>query len=620
MITYNEALSVAKSGNAVFILGSGFSIGAKNIDDKQLLQGNGLAKKIAEAIPISADFSLEMIAQQYINQYGEYELLQLLKKQFLVKKFDEKYNALAQLNKIHIYSTNYDDLIERIFFSNKKSINSYELSDNCIKASKGRFILHINGKITEDVENIDGIRLSASSYDKDFSKSPWIKYLADDINSSEAVFIIGHSLFSDLDIKRLIANYRDKCFIIQHPDLDKNLQEILAGYGRVCENGVFQFLEDVSNASEKIIPKDYKNSKFKSFKKLIREQILVEPSDQEIFDFFIKGSVSRSVFYQDYNQKFFSLINRQALTKAIFCLENGKDLVVHSDLGNGKTVFLRQLVQKMSNKNFVIYECNNTADFPRELRQLSKLNENIVVVFDVYNSCYEEIECIKNYAGSELQFILMARSAMHDNYEKRIEEDLSEFDIEEINLNHLNKEECVELDAILKRHGLWGEDAALNDVKRLDILINRCKSSLQAIILYLFESSDIKRKFEDIISFEKRLKYRKLLILSFINSVLELKLSDSDLNIIYPEMNINRMYRDSLFEEFMHNDYLSWNVKSPIVAKSMLNSSAFSKKEIVVNLIDLTLKLDELNTDGYYPYNYALKNLGYKCRHIKIFS
>lgn len=610
MITYDNALSAAKSGNALFIIGAGFSLGALNMHDKRLLQGGELAKKIANVISFPDNFSLDVIVQQFIEEQGEFELLKLLKREFLVKIYDERYNSFAQLNKAHIYTTNYDNLVERIFEDNETSLKSYDIRDNCKKSSKGRFILHINGKISEDTEDIDAIRLSSSSYDKDFSKSPWIKYLVDDIGSVEAIFIIGHSLMGDLDIKRLISNYAEKCFIIQHPDIDDNSRKILSKYGSVCENGVFQFLQDLANATERTEVKEYDHLRLRAFRKIIREQVLTEPSDQTVFDFFIKGNNTKDVYYQDLNGNFVSLISRRYIKNAIAHLEAGKNLIIYSDLGNGKTIFFNQLVYKLPHKKFVMYERNMTSDYKKELRKLSTLDENIIVVFDVYNSSYEEVAYLKNYVGTKLQFILMARSAMHENYEKRIEEDLCEFDISEINLNHLNKEECKELDTILKRHGLWGKDSALSDERRMDILLTRCKASMQAIILYLFEASEIKKRFEEIIISEKSQNYKKLLILSFINSVLELKLSNDDFGILYPNLNIARIYRSELFEEFIYYDYdLGWTVKSPIIAKSMLNSNVFTKKEIVNILIELTLNLDELY-DDYNIYNYALKNLG----------
>lgn len=610
MITYDEALSAARGGNAVFILGAGFSCGAINSRGDHMLNGMGLKNKIADLVGFPQDYQLDVVSQQYINNFGSKALANILKEEYLVNSFDEKYALFAQLKKAHIYTTNYDNLVERIFAQEERNLNSYVLEDNCKKSAKGLFILHINGRISEDTEDVTTIRLSLGSYDSDFTVSPWIKYLADDLSSSDAIFVIGHSLLGDLDLRRMLVDYSQKCFIIQPPKINDNERKILADYGRVCENGVFQFLEDLAKAQTPQIVDNISQIKLKSFKRLINEQVLEEASDQEVFDFFVKGDSSRNVFFQNLDKKFVSLINRHQLSQVAELLQSGKNIVLHADLGNGKSIFLRQLIRFLPNKKFLIFEQNNTSDYQKELRTLCACEEEIVVVFDPYNACYDSIEYLKNVAGKNIQFILIARSAMHENFEKRVEEDLNSFQISYFDLNLLNNEECAELNAILKKYGLWGKDVSLSDERRMDILTKKCESYLQEIILYLFESSEMKKRFESLIGAENNANYKKLLILSFINSVLELKLKTDDFNILYRELDVYRIYRSELFKEFVYYQRGSgWLIKSPIVSKAMLNSNVFSKKEIIKDLVELTLKLDELY-EGCNTYINALKNLG----------
>ena len=206
MITYEEALSSAHAGNVVFIIGAGFSTGAKNNLGEELPTGNSLRNKLAEATGIDNSYSLEVIAQQYLDQFGESQLIQLLKDTFIVSTIPENYKLLNNLKKAHFYTTNYDNLLEEIYKSSNKEIKSFQLSTNIKKASKGLFVLHINGKIEQETENLDDLRLTLDSYDKSFFSSPWIKYFCDDLRSADAVFIVGYSILADLDLRRLIAD------------------------------------------------------------------------------------------------------------------------------------------------------------------------------------------------------------------------------------------------------------------------------------------------------------------------------------------------------------------------------------------------------------------------------
>lgn len=609
MLEYNEALSALRSGNAVIIIGAGFSCSAKNSRGNSLPNGTILKKFLADEIGFSSEYGLDVVAEQYINIFGEKKLIDQLKQFYTVSEYDADYNYLSVLSKAHIYSTNYDNLVEKIFENNSKSIKSYDLTDNCKKSNKGHFILHINGKICEDTESLDNIRLTTGSYNEQFNTTSWIKYFSDDLRSSDAIFIIGQSLLMDLDLRRLICNYKEKCYIIQHPFIKQSEKAILSSYGRVLENGVLQFLIDLKNTAMPKVSKALDSIKLKSFKRFNFVKSLEKPTDQEIFDFIIKGEESERVYYQNNNNEFLSLINRRQLSGAVRNLSEGKSLILHSNLGNGKSVFLKQLIHLIQDKEFLFYQDNFAADYNRELRMLSELTDKLIIVFDPFNAQYDAIRVLNNYAGKNIQFILMARTPLFENMEKRVEEDLYGYDICTIDLNKLNIDECEEINIILEEYGLWGKYASQSSKRHLDILARNCKSRLQEIILYLFDKCDIKSRFERIIKSNCDDRMKRFLVLSFINSVLELRFTLNDFNLLFASLNVYKIYRNDFFREFAaYNSYGDWQIKSPIIAKAMLNSDAFNKKDIVEILIDLTKRLNNLY-DGCDKYTNALKQL-----------
>ena len=61
MITYEDALKYALEGDAVFLIGSGFSTGAENAvlgEDRHLLVGSDLAKELAKLTGMDLDVQL----------------------------------------------------------------------------------------------------------------------------------------------------------------------------------------------------------------------------------------------------------------------------------------------------------------------------------------------------------------------------------------------------------------------------------------------------------------------------------------------------------------------------------------------------------------------------------
>lgn len=113
-MTYEDALKCGINGEAVFLIGSGFSTGAENAldgDDRHLLVGSELAKELAQLTEMSEDVSLDIVSQEYIDIYGEKQLIDYLKAHYTVEKYEEYYKAIAKVKNIKVYSTNYDNLV-----------------------------------------------------------------------------------------------------------------------------------------------------------------------------------------------------------------------------------------------------------------------------------------------------------------------------------------------------------------------------------------------------------------------------------------------------------------------------------------------------------------------------
>lgn len=609
MIAYETALKAAKSGDATFIIGAGFSIGAKNSQQKNLVASDGLKERLAKEIGLHNFYPLDVVSQDYLEQEGEASLLSILKDEFIVSSYCEEYNKLATLSKAHFYTTNYDNLIEKIYEANGKKIRSFDLSEKIDGKNKNLFVMHLNGKVTTDTNTLDNIRLTMGSYDSDFNSSPWIKYFADELKSADAIFIIGYSLIADSDLRRLLKEYKEKCVIIQPSEINHMDLSYLHRYGHIIEIGVHKFLDDLQKCSEPIAkPISFDN--LKCFIKLNQIQTYHTPTDQQVFDYLIKGNTVRDIFFQDINQKFMYLVNRKQLQDVATSLNDGKNVIIHSDLGNGKSIFVQQLALIVDDKVFLEFDYNFAQDFYKEIRQISKKGENVVLVFDHYNTQYDSIKTLFNLELPNIQFLLVARTAMHENIESRVEKDLKLNRKQIFDLNYLSQEECVELNNLLSKYGLWGKDASLSSQRKINILSKSCNRNFQNIILYLFDKSEVKGKLIQIIAKNKSENAKKLLVLCFINVVLELQIKNTDFEILYNNIDICSQFKSELFSEFSYyNDReKEWCIKSPIIAKAMLNSQVFTKQEIIEMLVELTQKIDRIS-EGNQLLRNALKHL-----------
>ncbi len=613
MLSYEDALSYALSGDAVFILGSGFSVGASSKVDKSLFTGRKLSQELAKELGIKEELELDIIAQEYIDEKGEFELTKYLKQHFIVDSYLEYYNAFSKIKHARIYSTNYDNLVERIFSDDRQEINSHTLLTEMRKANKNKFILHITGYIN-NLDNYfdDSFRLTYRSYDK-LLYTPWVKLLIDDIRASNAVFIIGLSFKSDLDLRRIIANddeIKGKCFIIDRPDIGDYDFKLLSSYGRVLKNGVSHFCEELSKATPIKYEQNIDRYNFKSFCKINKTKTYETPTDSQVFDLFFLGETHTHLFHKDLKDQFTTLVNRSKLQYAIDKLNNGNSLIIHSDLGNGKSIFLDELSYQLEKKDIYLYKGITDKKYTKEVEKLCSDSTPKIIAFDTYNSYLPQIKEFENYNREFVQFIFLARSAMNENNEERLYEYFSYGEnnvrIYEIDLNRMDDEELSQLDTILFRHGLWGEYSGESDEQRLHRLSRNYKGQFQNTILDLFKDSELKHRFESLIEEEPDEKTKKVLVLLFINQILELHFTMDDFTIFFE--NINRILRRPIFKEFVSITDNSPSIKSSIIAKAMILSKTITPELVFEITRNVAERLDTLYA-GNEKYIDAMKNL-----------
>lgn len=620
---YSQALSYARAGEAVFITGSGFSIEARNILGETLFTGNELRKDINKLVGLDEDTPLDICSQEYIDSIGEHSFIDYLKKHFEVKEYSSFYNVFAKIPELKIYTTNYDNLIETVCDNEKKKIKSYELYEKVNKANKKNLVMHLNGCIENLHDMIPNtFNLTHLSYNNPLLyDSPWYPYLKDELRSSKVVFIIGLSFKSDLNLRRLIYSEQEiieKCFIIESSTLSDNNRSFLSKYGHVIQSGIKRFCEDLNNAEPAKNDYNIKKYKFRSFKKIESGTAYSGLTDKEMYDMFILGKFDKNAFYRDEYGKFVSIVNRSKISTALDCIDKGKSIIIHSDLGNGKTIFLNQLIYQIKDK-IIFNMCSNYNDkLQKEIELLCSSNEKVIIVIDPYNSYLNDFEKFKNYDLTNIQFILIARTAMHENcsnilYEITDQMKLQNADFSEtpINLNVLDKEELTELNNIISSYGFWGEHANLSDEQKLRFLTKDLKGRFQNILIYIFESKQIKEKFEVIlqnISSDKLLF--QIIILSFINKILELNFYFDDFSIIFNCDNIDRIIRKRKNELGELIDYSDnqIQVKSSIISKSLISSKQIRKEDILDTLLLVTNRLNNLY-EGNKKYREALKNL-----------
>lgn len=391
-MVYEEALKYALKGEAVFLIGSGFSVGAENGvsgEDNQLWVGSKLAKELTKLTEMDEDVQLDIVSQEYIDLYGERKLVEFLKEHYTVEKYEDYYKVLGKIKNIRVYSTNYDNLVEKVCCDCGNKVKGYSIDADIRKVNKDKMVMHLNGFIGDlkDDELPGSFKLSHLSYNNTtFFDTSWYSYLIDELHSAKVIFIIGLSFSSDLDIRRLVASseLKDKILFIERPDISNSSRKFMEKYGRVLLCGVQRFFEDMSQ-----ITIDDENEKkevyYKSFKKASRYDNAIEPVDKNVHELFTKGKEMDELYNKDEKRRYKALVNRDKVMEVVEGLKGGKSFIIHSDLGNGKSIFVNQVIDLCSDMEFYYIRQVLNSKVLSEIRSLCNDSTVKTIICDPVN-------------------------------------------------------------------------------------------------------------------------------------------------------------------------------------------------------------------------------------------
>ena len=261
---FKEALSYINLGNCVLFVGSGFSMGATNLSGTKLPNGADLTKLLYdECKEPSEGGDLQDASNLYINQNGITAFINLLKGLFTIKEYKDitsEQKFITSLPWKRVYTTNYDNIIELGCEYHEKKIQSKVLSDGLVKIKdKTKLCIHLNGYISRlDETSLDKeFKLTDQSYtSEDFISSDWITLFDSDLKTADAIFFIGFSMNSDLDIKRVInrdpETFQKSYFIVwdqEKPPVIRTLEN----YGQVLPINVSGFVETYQHITPRAI-------------------------------------------------------------------------------------------------------------------------------------------------------------------------------------------------------------------------------------------------------------------------------------------------------------------------------------------------------------------------------
>ena len=466
-----QALELALDGHAVLFVGAGYSVGAVNKKGQPLKAGRELADHLASLADLPAATSLEDAAEEFINLYGEEELVGTIKEEFTVGDITPAQEQLAEIPWRRIYTTNYDNVLEEAYSRVNRNLKPSTLSaDARLRGSRvvtETQCVHLNGfvelldrdKIGSELKLTDSSYLTAS-----VSESAWAVLFRQDLSLARVVFFVGYSL-SDVDIRRLLfesSELSQKCFFVigEHPE--DATRRRASRFGTIVPIDTAGFADLLSEKSDKYARQEPEAHIGYSIKKFAAPESRGSFSDQSIFDLLLLGHLKPDLAWSSLHEGEPYICERPDIHRILESLASGsRVVVVHSELGNGKTCLLEGLKCRALENGYEVYTVEvRSPDILRELDQVIASRVKTLLFIEDYPDWIDAIERYSLNANSNISLVLAARNSIHDVMIDRVCQVLARTDIPEFSADLLTQRDLEWISEFFDRYGLWGEKAA----------------------------------------------------------------------------------------------------------------------------------------------------------------
>ncbi|MCK5764157.1 MAG: SIR2 family protein, partial [Clostridiales bacterium] len=552
------------------------------------------------------DDDLTYVSDYYLNYRNKYDLLHLLKENFTIVNNGEGHSKISSLDWKRIYTTNYDDSIEKSAKDLKKIIYSLTIDDDPKEFYKKRnCCVHINGSISSVSEkDLDSkFKLTRTSYvsPDSFVNSAWYYYFKKDLEQCSAIVFIGYSLY-DIDIEKILFAspvLKKKTYFIIEKNPPKKLSYLLSKYGQVLPIGVDGFADKIEAVGNPVTGEtEFWTDSFEKYQLKDQKDSI---SDDQILNFILYGSLDKEYIENAISTEQLKpyLIVRRCLDEIEGILKSNRYLAILGDFGNGKSIILKETMATLSILGYQVFFLQNPdGDYVSDIEKISNLQKESILIIDDYSLNFDILLHIAKFNDQKIKVIFSDRSNNHDRLRKSlIDEDLQFL---EISVDVLHQKEIEHFVAIIDNLGFWDDKANWPLDHKVAHIKDADRGQISHILLNLFNSPQIKKRIDSLLSNLIKDKDFKATIFSIcLLEIINLPRSSSLISevsgndLIYKSDLRSNAYFNQLFQ-LKENMVIS---KSSLFSISLLKNF-FSAAYITNKLLDLAEKYNALKDNG----------------------
>lgn len=596
--------------NSVLFVGAGFSFNATNIKQNNLMTAKQLAENLYSKCQIESDGNLSNAVNEYTDRHGEFELIELLKNEFTVTGISREHEIITSLPWKRIYTTNYDNTIELGYSKNRKLATPVTLNDKpWAFKDKSKLCIHLNGyieRLTPD-SLVKEFKLSDVSYlTSDFLDSEWVTLFRNDVKTCDTLFFVGFSLNFDLDLKRILFNHPEThsktSFIMHENETTTNIRNA-SKFGSTFSIGLAAFAEHISNVKKNYSPPADVKMIYQSFKKIEIQSKIVEIKDVDTIQLFFNGNIKQEFIELSIvdPETYRYFINRDKLPDIVKEINEGKkNFLIHSDLGNGKTIFLQGLSILLKSSGYEVFVFNKEYEtLDKEIENICTSEKKPIIIVESYSSNLNVLERLKLFRTKDVVLILSERSLINDTFYTKIEDNIIEEEYNTYDLNTLSNGEISKLIDLFDSYGFWGQYSNFSPLRKQNLISVDCKKNLRLLLLKILNSPDIQNRFSKILnSIQGKRNFYNAVIIILTSNIFDFPLDLDGLTYILEDDLLNNpsFSNNAALKEIINFDTRTINVRSSVLSEAIL-SHIDEKKVIIDCLIKVAIKLDKGSYD-----------------------
>lgn len=588
------------SGNAVLFTGAGFSLGSKNTLGSEPPMAKDLAIKLSQLSRLDEESDDLMFASEVALELLDHSsILELLKDNYTISEVSSSHEDICNLPWRRFYTTNYDNSIELSSLKKNKRIESIDISSDPINYIKKKNVcLHINGKIEGSTESdlLEKIKLSDASYlsADSFIKSKWKYHFNRDLERASAIVFVGYSMY-DIDIKKILFDnpeFAEKTYFIVRDGASFQETFIIKKFGHILPIGIDNFSKLVSSIS---LDNDNDNDDTQ-LESLVPYEIIEDTTsirDADSERFLLYGDYQDRVLQTSFidHQSIPFSTKREHIDSCIEHIRNGSSIIIQSDLGNGKSIYLEILKFELSMNGFNVFSLeNNDGDYISDIENLESLDKKSIVVVDDFSNNIDLLSHIKSTKPSNVQFILSERNPSYLN-------NIDDFDVNfvEINVNILDDSAIEKIISIIDNLGAWDTFSSLSLEKKIARIKGKFNSQLSMILLGLLNSPNIKDKIQSQTEvIYNNSDYKDVIFAICLCEIVNIRPTSS---IISELIDNNEIFGTSLrnlpeFRTLFRVENNEVKSKSSVLSLSLLNNT-FSENYVLDKLLEIVNRLDK---------------------------